>query len=29
MSSENKQETRPGMIACENVDKWFGDFQAF
>ena len=28
MSSENKQETRPDMIACENVDKWFGDFQA-
>ena len=24
----NKQETRPDMIACENVDKWFGDFQA-
>ena len=28
MSSEIKQETRPDMIACENVDKWFGDFQA-
>ena len=28
MSSEMKQETRPDMIACENVDKWFGDFQA-
>jgi len=28
MSSETKQQTRPDMIACENVDKWFGDFQA-
>ena len=28
MSSEIKQETRHDMIACENVDKWFGDFQA-
>ena len=28
MSSEIKQETRPDMIACQNVDKWFGDFQA-
>ena len=28
MSSEINKETRPDMIACENVDKWFGDFQA-
>ena len=28
MSSETKQETRSEMIVCENVDKWFGDFQA-
>jgi len=27
MSSETKQETRSEMIVCENVDKWFGDFQ--
>ena len=28
MSSEINKETRPDMIACENVDKWFVDFQA-
>tara|TARA_B100000953_G_scaffold137610_2_gene113941 strand:- start:840 stop:1598 length:759 start_codon:yes stop_codon:yes gene_type:complete len=28
MSTEKIQGTRSDMIVCENVDKWFGDFQA-
>ena len=28
MNSEAQQETPSDMIVCENVDKWFGDFQA-
>jgi len=28
MSAEIAHETRSDMIVCENVDKWFGDFQA-
>ena len=28
MNSDAQQETPSDMIVCENVDKWFGDFQA-
>ena len=28
MSLDTNQEARSDMIVCENVDKWFGDFQA-
>ena len=28
MSAEVAHKTRSDMIVCENVDKWFGDFQA-
>ena len=28
MSEETAHKTRSDMIVCENVDKWFGDFQA-
>tara|TARA_B100001029_G_scaffold177025_1_gene180919 strand:+ start:194 stop:952 length:759 start_codon:yes stop_codon:yes gene_type:complete len=28
MNSDAQQETLSDMIVCENVDKWFGDFQA-
>ncbi|MEC7924043.1 MAG: amino acid ABC transporter ATP-binding protein [Actinomycetota bacterium] len=28
MSTERTEGTRSDMIVCENVDKWFGDFQA-
>ena len=28
MSAEAAHKTRSDMIVCENVDKWFGDFQA-
>lgn len=28
MSIERTGGNRPDMIVCENVDKWFGDFQA-
>lgn len=28
MNSDAQQETPADMIVCENVDKWFGDFQA-
>jgi len=28
MSLDTNKEARSDMIVCENVDKWFGDFQA-
>ena len=28
MNSDAQQETPSDMIVCENVDKWFGDYQA-